>query len=363
MSKRIFKVGGCVRDTLLGREPKDIDYVVIGATPEEMLAEGYVQVGADFPVFLKDGCEYALARKERKVAAGYHGFETQFDISVTLEADLERRDLTLNAMAQDAETGEIIDPFNGRQDLEARVLRHVSPAFAEDPLRVLRVARFAARYEDFTIADETIELLKEIVKKGELAYLSNERIVVEFEKAFSEANPARFVAIMHQVGALQAVVPELAQRISEVTSERLSQWFLVISKLTSVRDRLAFLFRQVEGEKAIAALDRLRFPVEVKELIIDYVQFEHFYDLSAERTVQVFDHFKVTHSAHRFWRAFYSYNVATAHNKRDPARAQGLLTDYFSVDFQSLPNRAELKGKAITAAIKAARIAKIEKWF
>lgn len=197
---KIYRVGGCVRDTLLFRNPKDIDYVVVGSTPEQMMELGYQQVGKDFPVFLKDGEEYALARTERKTGTGYHGFTTNFDPTVTLIEDLRRRDLTINAMAQDMDTGEIIDPYGGQQDLEQHILRHTSEAFAEDPVRVLRTARFAARY-GFNVADETMELMKQIV--GELVYVSPERIWLEFEKGMAENNPIHMITVLQKCGAFK----------------------------------------------------------------------------------------------------------------------------------------------------------------
>ena len=195
---QIFLVGGCVRDELLGRKPKDIDYVVINSSPEEMIALGYEQVGAAFPVFLKDGCEYALARRERKTGVGYGGFETETE-AVTLEEDLARRDLTINSMARDIITGEIIDPYNGQRDLEFGVLRHTSEAFAEDPLRVLRVARFAARYKHFRVAAPTIRLMIQVAP--ELKHIATERIWAEIEKGLSEERPFRMFEVLAQVGA------------------------------------------------------------------------------------------------------------------------------------------------------------------
>src|SRR5208282_1859428 len=187
---KVYLVGGAVRDELLQRPVKDRDYVVCGSTPEEMLSLGYEQVGADFPVFLHPitKCEYALARTERKSGKGYQGFTVDFDPTITLEDDLRRRDLTINAMAKDLETGEIIDPFDGLHDLQDRTLRHVSPAFAEDPLRVLRVARFCARY-NFKIAQRTLDLMSHLVQVGELDHLTPERVWVEIEKGLSEASP------------------------------------------------------------------------------------------------------------------------------------------------------------------------------
>lgn len=199
---KIFLVGGAVRDELLQRPVKDRDYVVVGATPAEMLELGYQKVGADFPVFLhpETNEEYALARTERKTGVGYNGFETTFDPSITLEDDLRRRDLTINAMAKDLETGEIVDPFNGMSDLQDGILRHVSPAFAEDPLRVLRVARFRARY-NFKIARETVELMQQLVMRGEIDHLTPERVWVEVEKGLSEPNPTLFIMTLMAVEA------------------------------------------------------------------------------------------------------------------------------------------------------------------
>jgi len=201
-----------VRDRLLERPHVERDYVVVGATPEQLLALGYRPVGKDFPVFLhpETGEQYALARTERKTGPGYYGFATRFSPDVTLEEDLARRDLTVNAMAQTT-TGEIVDPYGGRRDLEARVLRHVSPAFVEDPLRVLRVARFAARFAPlgFTVASETMQLMRAIVASGELTALVPERVWVETERALGEVRPAEYFHVLRSCGALAAVFPEV----------------------------------------------------------------------------------------------------------------------------------------------------------
>ncbi|MCB1637125.1 MAG: multifunctional CCA tRNA nucleotidyl transferase/2'3'-cyclic phosphodiesterase/2'nucleotidase/phosphatase, partial [Xanthomonadales bacterium] len=183
---KIYRVGGAVRDKLLGKPSVDVDYVVVGATPQAMLEAGYRPVGKDFPVFLhpQSNEEYALARTERKTAPGYHGFAFNADPTVTLEQDLERRDLTINAMAEQAD-GSLVDPFGGKRDLEARVLRHVSPAFAEDPVRILRVARFHARYAalGFRVAEETMQLMRDMVAAGEVDHLVAERVWTETRKA------------------------------------------------------------------------------------------------------------------------------------------------------------------------------------
>ncbi|HVO90832.1 MAG TPA: multifunctional CCA addition/repair protein [Casimicrobiaceae bacterium] len=205
----IYRVGGSVRDELLGRPVQDRDWVVVGATPELLLASGYKPVGKDFPVFLHPETreEHALARTERKHGRGYHGFEFFASPDVTLEEDLRRRDLTINAMARDHD-GTLIDPFGGVNDLRAGVLRHVSPAFAEDPLRVLRVARFAARFA-FTVAPETEAAMRAIVASGELETLTPERVWQELSRGLLEAHPSRMLAALRACGALAVLLPEV----------------------------------------------------------------------------------------------------------------------------------------------------------
>jgi tRNA nucleotidyltransferase (CCA-adding enzyme) len=207
---KIYKVGGAVRDALLGRPVSDVDWVVVGASPEAMLQDGYQPVGKDFPVFLHPETheEYALARTERKTAPGYHGFAFYAAPEVTLEEDLARRDLTINAMAQD-EAGAITDPFNGQRDVRERVLRHVSPAFAEDPVRILRLARFAARFHDFTVAPETLALMREMVAAGEVDALVAERVWQELARGLMEAQPSRMFEVLRDCGALARLLPEV----------------------------------------------------------------------------------------------------------------------------------------------------------
>jgi len=210
---RIYLVGGAVRDELLGLPARERDWVVVGARPEELLAQGYKPVGKDFPVFLhpQSGEEYALARTERKTGPGYRGFETLFSPDVTLEQDLERRDLTINAIAKDPDSGALIDPFGGQRDLRERTLRHVSPAFVEDPVRVLRVARFAARFAPlgFTVAAETLDVMREIAARGELDALVSERVWQETQRALEMPAPARFFEVLREANALPAIFPEL----------------------------------------------------------------------------------------------------------------------------------------------------------
>ena len=209
---KIYLVGGAIRDKHLGLPVSDRDWLVVGGNEQYFLDKGYERVGKDFPVFLhpENSEEYALARKERKVAKGYQGFEFEFNESVTIEEDLIRRDLTINAMAED-EDGNLVDPFNGMDDLKNRKLRHVSEHFREDPLRVLRVARFMARYSKlgFEIHDETMKLMKEISKSDELEYLSSERILLEMSKAFKEDEPSQFFYVLRKCGALKKIMPEV----------------------------------------------------------------------------------------------------------------------------------------------------------
>jgi tRNA nucleotidyltransferase (CCA-adding enzyme) len=207
---KIFTVGGAVRDELLGLPVQDRDYVVVGASPPEMLAKGFRPVGKDFPVFLhpKTHEEYALARTERKTGRGYKGFAFHAAPEVTLEEDLARRDLTINAIARAAD-GTLTDPYRGVADIEARVLRHVGPAFVEDPVRILRVARFAARFTDFSVAPETVALMRAMVANGEVDHLVAERVWQEFAKGLMEARPSRMFDVLRECGALARLLPEL----------------------------------------------------------------------------------------------------------------------------------------------------------
>lgn len=273
MSYQVYKVGGAVRDELLGKAVKDIDWVIVGAAPNLLLSEGYLQVGKDFPVFLHPQTkeEYALARTERKQGHGYSGFEVFATPDVTLEEDLLRRDLTINAMAMD-EYGNIVDPYNGQKDLENRVLRHVSGAFEEDPLRVLRLARFYARFyeEGFTIADETKELVHKMVESGELSHLVAERIWLETHKALDEKHGIQYFIALHDLGALNIIFPALAECFSSQNAEKLSQAFksvsLAIAQNTSMEIRVALLLNVLDSPndiKVFASQYRLSIPEKV----------------------------------------------------------------------------------------------------
>jgi len=306
---QIYMVGGAVRDRLLGRPVNDHDWVVVGARPEDMVARGFVPVGRDFPVFLHPETheEYALARTERKSGRGYRGFVVQTSPDVTLEEDLSRRDLTINAIASSADStgaGAIFDPYGGARDLERRVLRHVTDAFREDPVRILRVARFAARFADFSVAPETMALMREMVQAGEADHLVAERVWQELSRGLMEPAPARMFDVLRDCGALAVVLPELdrlwgvpqraeyhpevdtgvhvmmvlnmAARLSAPLAVRFACLVHDLGKGTTPTDMLP---RHIGHEQRSARLlkslcERLRVPVDCRELA-DVVAREH----------------------------------------------------------------------------------------
>jgi len=208
---KTYLVGGAVRDALMGHPGADRDWVVVGSTPEALVAQGFEPVGRDFPVFLHPTTreEHALARTERKTARGYRGFAVHAAPEVTLQEDLARRDLTINAIAQDPDTGEMIDPFGGQRDVQAKVLRHVTDAFREDPVRILRLARFAARFPDFAVAPDTLHLMREMVAEGEVDALVSERVWQELARGLMAARPSRMLQVLRQCGALKRLLPEV----------------------------------------------------------------------------------------------------------------------------------------------------------
>ena len=277
---KIYEVGGAVRDELLGLPVKDRDYVVVGATPEEMTRLGYRAVGKDFPVFLhpQSHDEYALARTERKTARGYRGFQVYAAPDVTLEEDLRRRDLTINAMARD-EQGQLIDPYGGERDLRAKVLRHASEAFAEDPMRVLRVARFAARYGDFSVAPETLALMQAMAANGEVDALVAERVWQELAKGLMEAHPSRLFEALIESHALDRIVPEFASL--DPKHAALQKLDAAASRGASLAVRYATLVATIDGRRrppsaalqpdaasaaVLAVSQRLRVPSDCADL-------------------------------------------------------------------------------------------------
>lgn len=266
---KIYAVGGAVRDELLGLPATDRDFVVVGATPDEMIALGYKPVGRDFPVFLHPQSheEYALARTERKTARGYHGFEFHAAPDVTLEQDLARRDLTINAIAK-GEDGAIIDPYGGVADLKAGLLRHVGPAFGEDPVRILRVARFAARF-NFTLVPETLTLMREMVVKGEVDALVAERVWQELARGLMEARPSRMFETLAACGALVVILRELAQELAGAAfALRMQLLDQAAAACAALAQRFALLTMHA-GDAALEALcARLRVPQECAELAL-----------------------------------------------------------------------------------------------
>lgn len=264
---KIYLVGGAVRDKLLGYPYSERDWVVVGATAEQLISQGYQPVGKDFPVFLhpKTKEEYALARTERKSAPGYTGFDCYASPEVTLEEDLQRRDLTINAIAED-DDGTIIDPYGGQQDLSRRILRHVSPAFEEDPLRILRVARFSARYAHlgFTLANETLLLMKKISAGDELLSLPAERVWKEMHRSLSEKNPEVFFTTLQQCGALKKLMPELDESVGTMLEP------LKEAAAQGLPDmvRFAVMFANIDAVQAECFCQRIRAPREFRELAL-----------------------------------------------------------------------------------------------
>jgi tRNA nucleotidyltransferase (CCA-adding enzyme) len=269
---KIYAVGGAIRDTLMGLPVHDVDYVVVGSSVEEMVAKGFRPVGKDFPVFLhpKTQAEYALARTERKTGKGYKGFHFYADPSVTLEQDLVRRDLTINAMAQEvAEDGNligpIIDPYNGQADLSAKVFRHVSDAFAEDPLRLLRIARFAARFPEFSVAHETLVALQAIVQSGELNTLSAERIWQELARGLVAQKPMHLFQVLLNTGAANTILPStLTAKLSEESfREKLTAHFSLLGN--SLEERCAITLMDLPASEIRSWADCVKMPIEVRD--------------------------------------------------------------------------------------------------
>jgi len=269
---KIYAVGGAIRDTLMGLPVHDIDYVVVGSSVEEMVDKGFRPVGKDFPVFLhpQTQAEYALARTERKTGQGYKGFHFYADPSVSLEQDLERRDLTINAMAQEVgpdgkQFGPIIDPYNGQEDLAKKVFRHVSDAFAEDPLRLLRIARFAARFPEFSVADETLIALKAIVQSGELNALSAERIWQELARGLVAAKPMHLFQVLLNTGAARTVLPLLLT--AKLAEEPFREEFIAHLALAgdSLEERCAVTLMDLPASEIRSWADCVRMPIDVRD--------------------------------------------------------------------------------------------------
>ena len=309
---KTYQVGGAVRDRLLGLPVHDIDYVVVGSSVKEMLGNGFRPVGSHFPVFLHPQTqhEYALARTERKTAPGHQGFVFHADRSIQLEDDLKRRDLTINAMAQEVNAsgelvGHLIDPYRGKVDLEQGIFRHLSDAFSEDPLRVLRVARFAARFPTFTIAPETLAIMKHMVNKDELKTLSKERIWQELARALRSQAPERFIDVLEECGALEEIWPTaftVQWRNMSSRKEMLAQLNQVVAIHPEIDKRLAILLKKLKPVEISTWGGELRVPNEITEYCFAVAEFEacHEFVLSPHIVLDLFNRTDVWRKPARF---------------------------------------------------------------
>ena len=309
---KTYQVGGAVRDRLLGLPVHDIDYVVVGSSVKEMLGNGFRPVGSHFPVFLHPQTqhEYALARTERKTAPGHQGFVFHADPSIQLEDDLKRRDLTINAMAQEVNAsgelvGHLIDPYQGKVDLEQGIFRHLSDAFSEDPLRVLRVARFAARFPTFTIAPETLAIMKHMVSKDELKTLSKERIWQELARALRSQAPQRFIDVLEECGALEEIWPTaftVQWRNMSSRKEMLAQLNQVVGIHPEIDKRLAILLKKLKPVEISTWGGELRVPNEITEYCFAVAEFEacHEFVLSPQIVLDLFNRTDVWRKPARF---------------------------------------------------------------
>ena len=309
---KTYQVGGAVRDRLLGLPVHDIDYVVVGSSVKEMLGNGFRPVGSHFPVFLHPQTqhEYALARTERKTAPGHQGFVFHADPSIRLADDLKRRDLTINAMAQEVNAsgelvGHLIDPYRGKVDLEQGIFRHLSDAFSEDPLRVLRVARFAARFPKFTIAPETLAIMKYMVSKDELKTLSKERIWQELARALRSQAPERFIDVLEECGALEEIWPTaftVQWRNMSSRKEMLAQLNQIVAIHPEIDKRLAILLKKLKPVEISTWGGELRVPNEITEYCFAVAEFEacHEFVLSPQIVLDLFNRTDVWRKPARF---------------------------------------------------------------
>ncbi len=369
---KIYAVGGAIRDTQMGLPIHDIDYVVVGSSVEEMLAKGFRPVGKDFPVFLhpQTQAEYALARTERKTGVGYKGFLFHADPSVTLEQDLERRDLTINAMAQEVSesgvlVGPIIDPFNGQRDLVAKVFRHVSDAFAEDPLRLLRIARFAARFPQFTVAPETLEALKAIVQSGELNALSPERIWQELARGLIADKPMRMFQVLLDTAAAQTILPAslVAQLVQEPAREIMGAHLHASAAV--LEQRCAVALMNLPATEIRSWAECIRMPIEVRDFSEIFSELIQFLKMSLGGVFQAIDVLAWFNRAD-VWR-----KPERGNNLLQLARKLGFKVDSLILAMKqaqllnapeiiaTIPLEDKLNGERIRSAVEAARLATI----
>ena len=376
MTMRIYVVGGAVRDALLGLPVQDRDHVVVGATPEAMLAAGFRPVGKDFPVFLHPDTqeEYALARTERKTAPGYHGFVFHTSPEVTLEDDLIRRDLTINAMAR-AEDGSIVDPYGGRRDLAARVFRHVSDAFAEDPVRILRLARFAARFPEFGVAGETLALMKTMVEEGEVDALVAERVWQELARGLLEAHPSRMFAVLRDCGALARIMPELdaawpVEADSGVHLMRAIDAAAAHGYALAVRFAVLMHAPGIDGASIDALCKRLKVPNDCRDLALmtarEHAHAARAFDLGAEALVALFERCDGFRKPERFAGML----LAGACDARARGQAgwpqgpflEGALAAARGVNAGEVAARCGADKAQIPVAVHRARVAAVAQW-
>lgn len=355
---KIYLVGGAVRDQLLGLPVKEYDYVVVGATPEEMLKQGFKPVGKEFPVFLHPETkeEYALARTERKIAKGYKGFEFYAAPEVTLEEDLLRRDLTVNAIAQ-TESGKLIDPYHGQTDLKNKILRHVSPAFAEDPVRILRVARFAARFHEFKVHPDTVKLMRQMVHAGEVDALVPERVWQEFVRALQEKHPERFLEVLAECDALPILFPQLINSLETIKKT------LQEAAKNNYDDVICFasMFANIDPDEAITLCERYKIPAAHRDLAILISKYHGNYlnalQLSAEDLLNLLEKTDAFRRPDRFEK----FLTATEINQGDKKVSQRLFSAFKAAASVETAEIAKpgMAGLEIAQALRKARIKKI----
>lgn len=358
---KVYLVGGAVRDKLLGLPVKERDWVVVGATPEEMLAQGFKPVGKEFPVFLhpKTHEEYALARTERKVGKGYKGFTFHAAPEVTLEDDLKRRDLTINAMAETPE-GHLIDPYGGQQDLKNKIMRHVSSAFQEDPVRILRIARLATKFPEFSIHPDTQRLMKTMVKTGEVDALVPERVWQELVRALDNEKPMRFFTVLNDCEALSILFPEI-----EIKGKGISALALITDKTTSSVIRFAALVSDLMPETIQKLTQRYHVPNEYTELALLTSRFAPLYAQSDEMDEKaLLDFILKTDALRRFQRfeqfLFICDSIDPTITHKHHERINQVIETIKSVDIKPLQEK-QLKGEAFAKALEKLRLEAIQK--
>lgn len=369
---KIYLVGGAVRDKLLGFKVKERDFVVVGSTPEEMLKLGYKQVGRDFPVFLhpKTHEEYALARTERKTGKGYTGFQCFTAKSVTLEEDLMRRDITINAIAQER-NGKIIDPFRGTQDLKKKLLRHVSEAFAEDPVRILRVARFASRFCDFKVHPTTYKLMRQMLAAGEVDALVPERIWQELVRALGEKCPERFFAVLDVSHALPVLFPEIMRAKKKILVALMFAVKLTINdKLdedSSKKIRFAAMWGSLDLESAKALGKRLRVPSAYQDLTILIIKYNNIYKklskFKAETLLQLFEVTDAFRRKERFVEFLYACEANAKPTEIVPReKILAIYNKVSKISISKLLTKKQIAADNIREEVHNIRLAKIIKY-